>query len=87
MAKLILKEEIPSYQLVPTPASNNSQWHKELSYAARLGNEFKGKTYITLETTEGHVAVETTVWSVAEKHLQLKGGTMIPVESIVDIHF
>jgi hypothetical protein len=53
----------------------------------RLGNEFKGKTNITFETTEGPVSVETTVWSVAGGHLQLKGGTMIPVDSIVDIHF
>ena len=87
MARLIAKEEIPGYKIVPALANRISQWQKELSYAARLGNEFKGKTNITFETTEGPVSVETTVWSVAESYLQLKGGTMIPVESIVDIHF
>ena len=87
MATLILKEEISRYKIVPSLVNKMAQWHKELTYAMRLGNEFKGKTSITFETTEGPVSVETTVWSVAEGHLQLKGGTIIPVDSIVDIHF
>jgi hypothetical protein len=87
MALLISKEEISSYKIVPALVNRVAKWHRELSYAMRLGNEFKGKTNITFETTEGPVSVETTVWSVAGGHLQLKGGTMIPVDSIVDIHF
>lgn len=87
MSKLIAKEEISRYKAIPALAKRVGEWHKELTYAMRLGNEFKGKSHITFETTEGPVEVETTVWSAGEEYLQLKGGTIIPISSIVDIHF
>jgi hypothetical protein len=87
MATLIAKEEIGDYKIVPAFVDNTEQLKNELSYATRLGNEFKGKTSITFETTDGPRSVETTVWSVTENYLQLKGGTLIPVKSIIDVHF
>ncbi len=87
MATLIAKEEIPQYKIVPAFVDNSIQWSKELAYAARLGNEFKGKTSITFETTQGPRSVSTTVWSVTDNYLQLKGGTNIPLNSIIDVHF
>lgn len=87
MATLIAKEEIPAYKIVPAFVDNTEQWQKELTYATRLGNEFKGKTSITFETTEGPRSVETTVWSVTDGYLQLKGGTLIPIKSVIDVHF
>lgn len=87
MATLIAKEEISYYKIVPAFVDNSAHWNNELNYAMRLGNEFKGKTSITFETTQGPRSVSTTVWSVADGYLQLKGGTVIPLNSIIDVHF
>lgn len=87
MSRLVQKEEIPSLQLVPAFVDNTQKWREELQYASRLGNEYKGKTAITFETTEGPCEVETTVWSVTENYLQLKGGVMIPLESVIQVHY
>ncbi len=87
MSRLVQKEEIPSLQLVPAFVDNSQKWREELQYATRLGNEFKGKTAITFETTQGPCEVETTVWSVTESYLQLKGGVMIPLESVIQVHY
>lgn len=84
---VIEKEEIPSYKIVPAFVDRSDYWQEELQYATRLGNEFKGKTSITFETTEGPRTVTTTVWSVMKDFLQLKGGLNIPLSSIIDIHF
>jgi len=83
----ILKEEIKNYTITTAPQNNSLRWYEELAYATRLGNEFKGKTAITFQTTDGSKTVETTVWSVTEHYIQLKGGINIPLKSIIDIHF
>jgi len=87
MPAVIAKEEIPSLKIVPAFVDNTERWRKELEYAVRLGNEYKGKTHIIFETTQGPREVETTVWSLSDNYLQLKGGTLLPLESIIDIHF
>jgi hypothetical protein len=84
---LISKEEIGRYHIVPSMEDRNDHWTKELSYAVRLGNEFKGKTTITFVTSEGPRTVETTVWSITEKYLHLKGGVILPLNSILEVHF
>ncbi len=87
MGAVIAKEEIPVYSIVPAFVDRTDEWGTQLSYATRLGNEFKGKTTITFETTQGPKTVTTTVWSVTNNFLQLKGGRNIPLNSIIDIHF
>jgi hypothetical protein len=87
MATLIAKEEIPLYRIVPAFVDNSDHWEQELSYAMRLGNEFKGKTHITFETTQGPRSVSTTVWTVTNDYLELKGGMVIPLNSLIDVHF
>lgn len=87
MATLIAKEEIPEYHIVPAFVDKTDHWQKELNYAMRLGNEFKGKTHITFETTQGPRSVSTTVWSVSDTYLLLKGGMALPLESIIEVHF
>ena len=87
MATLIAKEEIPLYKIIPAFVDNSEHWRKELNYAMRLGNEFKGKTSITFETTQGPCSVTTTVWSVTDNYLQLKADMTIPLNSIIDVHF
>ncbi|MBN9484183.1 MAG: hypothetical protein BGO70_11850 [Bacteroidetes bacterium 43-93] len=87
MATLIAKEDVPLYKIVPAFVDNTVRWLRELQYATRLGNEFKSKTHITFETTEGARSISTTVWSVTDRFVQIKGGTNIPLNSILDVHF
>lgn len=84
---MILKEEIGQYHIIPANLDRTEHWRKELAYAVRLGNEFKGKTTITFETSEGSRTVETTVWSLTETYIVLKSGTTIPLNSITEVHF
>jgi len=85
--QIIPKEEVSNYRLKPAEHNQTQHWKKTLEYAVRLGNEFKSKTYISFLTTEGARAVETTVWSLTENHLEIKGGIDIPLSSILDIHY
>ncbi len=87
MATQIAKEEISQYKIVPAFNDNSEHWQKELQYATRLGNEFKGKTSITFETTQGPRSVSTTVWSVTDRYLQIKGGLNIPLNSVLEVQF
>lgn len=87
MATVIEKEEISSYRIIPAFVDKTAFWLEQLNYGVRLGNEFKGKTSITFETTIGPRTIETTVWSVTEKYLSIKGGEAIPLNSIIDIHY
>jgi hypothetical protein len=87
MMNKIEKEQIMQLHFIPAAKDYSQRWKKELDYAVRLGNEHKGKTTISFETQEGSFQVETTVWSVTDEELSLKGGVHIPLKSITDIHF
>lgn len=84
---IIDKEHINNLSIIATDKDESAQWKEKLNYAVRLGNEFKSKTSITFNTTVGPKTVETTVWSLTEKHISLKGGVLIPLNSVIDIHF
>lgn len=84
---MILKEEIGQYHIVHASEDQSEHWKQELSYAVRLGNEFKGKTTITFETSEGSRTVQTTVWSLTDNYIVLKGGITVPLYSITEVHF
>lgn len=84
---LIPKEEVETYHIVPAHDDKSDYWKEHLNYAVRLGNEFKSKTTITFNTTEGPRSVETTVWSLTENYISLKGGILLPLNSILNVHF
>ncbi|TXH55179.1 MAG: hypothetical protein E6Q89_07080 [Bacteroidia bacterium] len=84
---IIPKEEVSHYKLVPAEIDQSTHWKHTLDYAVRLGNEFKSKTYISFLTSQGARAIETTVWSLTENHIEIKGGIDIPLNSIIDIHY
>lgn len=84
---LIEKEEISSHKIIPAAEDRSSYWLEKLGYAVRLGNEFKGKTAVTFNTVDGPLTVFTTLWSFTEDYVQLKAGVMIPLNSIIDVHF
>ena len=84
---MIQKEEIKNFLMVPAEQDKSVELMKELEYAVRLGNEYKGKTIIAFQTSEGPMTVETTVWSVTEKSIQLKGGIIVPLSSIIMVSY
>lgn len=85
--QFINKEDIPFLKIIPAQVNRSAEWKEKLAYGVRLGNEFKGKTTISFQTTEGIRTVETTIWSATEKYISLKGGINIPLNSITDLHF
>lgn len=84
---LIPKEEVANQQIIRAEEDNSVYWKERLDYAVRLGNEFKSKTTITFNTTEGPKSIETTVWSLTENYISIKGGILIPLKSIIDVHY
>lgn len=86
-AELIEKEEIDVAKIIAAGTTLPEESLRRLASADRLGNEFKSKATITFNTKEGYRRVNTTVWSVTEKYLQLKNNIHIPIKGIVDIDF
>lgn len=87
LGELITKESIDLTKIVPADQNHTEELRSKLNSAQRLGNEFKSKADITFNTKEGPKTVNTTVWSVTEKYLQLKSGVHIPLNSLIDIDF
>ena len=50
-----------------------------------LGNGQRNKVKIVFDSHEGLKQVETTIWATTEKNIILKGGVVIPVNSIRDV--
>ncbi|HRP88717.1 MAG TPA: hypothetical protein PKX92_01625 [Edaphocola sp.] len=86
-ASIIEKEEIKDILITPAPEDRSKELKKDLEYAVRLGNQFKGKTIITFQTSEGPKTVVTTVWSLTEKNIELKGGIILPLTSIIMVSY
>lgn len=87
LGELIQKEAIEVSKIIPADQDHSGELSGKLYSAQRLGNEFKSKADITFNTREGVKTVNTTVWSVTEKYLQLKNGIHIPLNSLIDIDF
>ncbi|WP_276090553.1 hypothetical protein [Pedobacter sp. JY14-1] len=87
LGELIQKEAIEVSKIIPADQDHSRELSGKLYSAQRLGNEFKSKADITFNTREGVKTVNTTVWSVTEKYLQLKNGIHIPLNSLIDIDF
>jgi len=59
----------------------------DLQRALTLGNLLQSKVQITFEDREGRLyCVDTTVWSVGDVFVTLKGGIHIPIGSIHEIN-
>jgi len=85
--ELIEKEEVINFKFLEAPKEDVHVQKDKLLNAVRLGNEFKSKAYITFQTDQGPKKIETTVWSVTEKYLQIKNGVSIPLKSLIDIQY
>lgn len=86
-AELIEKEEVINFKFLDAPKGEITVEAAKLNGAVRLGNEFKSKAYITFQTDQGAKKIETTVWSVTERFLQIKNGVLIPLSSLIDIQY
>ncbi|MEJ2880082.1 hypothetical protein [Pedobacter sp. GR22-6] len=87
IGELIAKESIVVSEIIPADQNHSEELRGKLNSAQRLGNEFKSKADITFNTRRGAKTVNTTVWSVTERYLQLKNGIHIPLNSLIDIDF
>ncbi|MDX9705269.1 MAG: hypothetical protein RBT46_06135 [Weeksellaceae bacterium] len=83
--ELILKEEVKNYHFVEVDKKDSQITPQKLERALRLGNEFKGKTLISFMTDKGPKKIETTVWTLTENYIQIKGSVSIPVKSLIDL--
>lgn len=84
---LIEKESINEYKLIPAESNKGDEIRAMLQDAVRLGNEFKSKVAIAFNTTDGPKKVETTVWSLTEKYIQIKNGILIPLNTILAVEY
>lgn len=84
---IIEKEHISDFKLIPAEVDQSVALQSKLESAQRLGNEFKSKTTIVFQTDDGPKRIETTVWSLTEKYVQIKNGVLIPLRSIIEIDY
>lgn len=85
--EIVEKEHISYLNIISANEDHSQNLKTKLDEAQRLGNEFKSKAVITFNTTIGPKRVDTTVWSVTEKYIQLKNNIHIPLKSLIDIDF
>lgn len=83
----IEKESVGEYKIIPAEVDNTATLYSKLLSAQRLGNEFKSKTTIVFQTEDGPKRIETTVWSLTERYIQIKNGILIPLKAIVEVDF
>lgn len=87
VGRLIEKEDIGDYKLIPAADTKVDDLLAKLNDAQRLGNEFKSKVSIAFNTEDGPLRVETTVWSLTERYIQIKSGILIPLISILSVEY
>jgi len=88
---LISKEDLPDYEMAKGEALKDSsdieRRRVDLERAMKLGNNEHQKVKIIFETTEGTMAVDTTVWEVTQNYLILKSNMAIPIRCVHRIDF
>ena len=87
--EIIAKEDISKFHFVHKEVLPDVEDRRlrfaDLNKAMILGNSHKSKVKIVFQTEEGIKAVETTIWSVDEDEVSLKGGINIPMQSIKEV--
>lgn len=82
----VSKENLPYISFVDSGVQPITILEK-LERARSLGNRFKGKCKLFFSTSDGIKWVETTVWSLADDYVVLKGDIVIPTYALVDVSF
>ncbi|WP_266364577.1 hypothetical protein [Tellurirhabdus rosea] len=76
----------PAYEVLPGDAAR-AQRLQNLQKALALGNLEKQKVVLFFDTVDGLRTVEATIWAVLDDYVLLKGGNVIPIRVIRDVHF
>lgn len=84
---LIEKEDINNYKIIAAEDSKVEELCRKLNDAQRLGNEFKSKVTIIFNTEDGPMRIETTVWSLTDRYIQIKSGVLIPLSAIISVEY
>ena len=88
---LISKEDLPSYEIAKGDALSNpsasADRRNDLERAMKLGNNEHQKVKIIFESTEGTMAVETTVWEVTQNYVILKSNMALPIRCVHRVDF
>lgn len=82
---LIEKEDIENHKIIAAEINRSEELRGKLNDAQRLGNEFKSKASIVFNTVDGPLRVETTVWSLTDKYVQIKSGVLIPLAAVIQV--
>ena len=80
----ILGLSFTDLEVLSTEVERNIRARK-LYRAMLLGNNYKHKTHITFSTANGINRVNTTIWALTEQFVILKGGILIPVNTVWDV--
>ena len=88
----IEKEYLPRLTFVQDDVLSDSLSRQvrqfNLKRAQTLGNGYRKKVKISFLTANKETQrVETTVWSVGNSYVSLKGGIVIPINAISDVEF
>ena len=88
---IISKEELPSCEIAKGDALSDPSERlirkNDLDRAMKLGNNEHQKVKIIFESTEGTMAVETTVWEVTQNYVILKSNMALPIRCVHRIDF
>ena len=87
--EIVEKERVPafkpvSHEVLPAPDARKHRMHQLMQFL-KGGNQYKAKSWIYFHTLQGIKAVHTTIWSVTDRHVALKGGVLIPIHAISDV--
>ena len=58
---------------------------QKLYMAMLIGNHYQGCVRILFNTEDGESEIESRIWARTDKFIVLKGGTFIPINSVIDI--
>ncbi|GIV33352.1 MAG: hypothetical protein KatS3mg031_0887 [Chitinophagales bacterium] len=76
----------PKEDVLPS-AEQRKLRQQNLEKATALGNLNHTKVCIIFRDIHGPKQVETTIWATTEESIVLKKGVVIPIRSIIDVHF
>lgn len=91
-SRLTPKEQIGSLHFVQKDVLSTARKRAKRKYQLRramlLGNIHHGKVGIKFRDDKNLLhKVDTTIWTVGEKYISIKGGRTIPVWAIEEIEF
>ncbi|MDF1673203.1 MAG: hypothetical protein P1U41_06835 [Vicingaceae bacterium] len=82
--ELIEHLKFPSEDIIDCK-NEKKERETQLKKSVRLGNHYKQKVKIYFKDFNLNLCVETTIWHVGQKYINLKGGVSLPVRRIYKV--